>query len=128
MISDQKEKHNMDIKSYKDLIVWQKSIDLVILIYELTKLLPEDEKFGLSSQMRRAAISIPSNIAEGQQRKSSKDFMHFLSIARGSKGELQTQLYISYKLKLLSKQQVEPSMALLSEIGKMISKLMDSLN
>ncbi|MBQ7504230.1 MAG: four helix bundle protein [Ruminococcus sp.] len=118
----------MDIKSYKDLIVWQKSIDLVILIYELTKLLPEDEKFGLSSQMRRAAISIPSNIAEGQQRKSSKDFMHFLSIARGSKGELQTQLYISYKLKLLSKQQVEPSMALLSEIGKMISKLMDSLN
>ena len=128
MISDQKEKYNMDIKSYKDLIVWQKSIDLVILIYELTKLLPEDEKFGLSSQMRRAAISIPSNIAEGQQRKSSKDFMHFLSIARGSKGELQTQLYISYKLNLLSKQQVEPSMALLSEIGKMISKLMASLN
>ncbi|MBQ7504232.1 MAG: four helix bundle protein [Ruminococcus sp.] len=118
----------MDIKSFIDLIVWQKSIDLVIDIYNLVKLLPEDEKYGLSSQMRRAAISIPSNIAEGQQRKSSKEFVNFLSMARGSKAELQTQLYICYKLKLLSKQQVEPSMALLSEIGKMISKLMDSLN
>lgn len=118
----------MDIYSYKDLIVWQKSIDLVIEVYKLAKHLPEDERFGLSSQMRRCAVSIPSNIAEGQQRKSSKDFLHFLSIARGSKGELQTQLYICYRLELLKKQQIKPSMELLSEIGKMITKLMDSLN
>ncbi|MCR5653113.1 MAG: four helix bundle protein [Ruminococcus sp.] len=118
----------MSGKSYKDLLVWQKSIDAVVVIYNLIKLLPEDEKYGIALQMRRAAVSIPSNIAEGQQRKSSKEFINFLSIARGSKAELQTQLYICYKLNLLSKQQVEPSMILLSEIGKMLNKLMASLN
>ena len=116
----------MGTKSYKDLTVWQKSIDVVIMIYNLVKELPEEEKFVLSNQMLRAAISIPSNIAEGQQRKSSKEFVNFLSIARGSKAELQTQLYICYKLQLLSKKQIEPAMSLLSEIGKMLSKLMET--
>ncbi len=115
-------------KSYKDLLVWQKSIDLTVEIYKLVKFLPNEEVYVLSSQMRRAAISIPSNIAEGQQRKSNKEFINFLSIARGSKAELQTQLYLCYKLSLLTKQQVEKPMNMLSEIGKMINKLMESIN
>ena len=118
----------MDIISYKDLKVWQKSIELTVEIYKLVKHLPEDERFALSAQMRRAAISIPSNIAEGQQRKSTKEFVNFLSIARGSKAELQTQLYLCYKLGFLTKQQVEVPMEMLIEIGKMLNKLIASLN
>ena len=118
----------MSNKSYKDLVVWQKSIDVVIMIYNLVKELPEEEKFVLSNQMRRAAISIPSNIAEGQQRKSPNEFVNFLSIARGSKAELQTQLYIGYKLQFFSKEQIKPALSLLSEIGKMLSKLMETVN
>ena len=117
----------MENKSYKDLIVWQKSIDLVEQIYELVKLLPDEEKFVLSSQMRRAAISIPSNIAKGQQRNSVNEFINFLYIAKGSKAELQTQCYICLRLKLLNKEQVKPVMELLAEIGKMITKLIESL-
>lgn len=118
----------MSNKSYKDLVVWQKSIELVIMIYELVKMLPNEEMYNLSGQMRRAAVSIPSNIAEGQQRKSSKEFVNFLSIARGSKAELQTQLYICYKLQFFSKEQIKPALSLLSEIGKMLSKLMETVN
>ena len=118
----------MSNKSYKDLVVWQKSIDLVVIVYKLVKLLPDDENYVLSSQMRRAAISIPSNIAEGQQRKSPKEFVNFLSVARGSKAELQTQLYIYYKLQFFSKEQIKPALSLLSEIGKMLSKLMETVN
>ena len=118
----------MEITSFKDLIVWQKSIDLVEEIYKLVRLLPPDEMYDLSSQMRRAAISIPSNIAEGQQRQSTKDFTRFLSFARGSKAELQTQCYICARLNLLTKEQIKPAMELLAEIGKMLTKLIDSLN
>lgn len=84
----------MAIDSYRKLIVWQKSFQLVKDIYLLTKTLPEDEKFGLVSQMRRCAMSIPSNIAEGQQRNNAKEYRQFLGVARGSAAELSTQLLL----------------------------------
>lgn len=80
-----------DMKNFKELIVWQKSIDLVVLVYKITRDFPSDEKFGLINQMRRAAASIPSNISEGHMRSTDKDFRQFLSIARGSCAELETQ-------------------------------------
>ncbi|MBQ8960611.1 MAG: four helix bundle protein [Ruminococcus sp.] len=110
--------------SYRDLIVWQKSIDLVELIYVLTDALPDSEKYSLSNQMRRAAVSIPSNIAEGQGRSTSKEFSRFLSVARGSKHELETQLIICKRLGLLSERNIAPAMGLCGEIGRMLNSLM----
>ena len=86
------------IQSHKDLIVWQKGIELVLAIYQLTKDFPREEVYGLTSQIRRAAISIPSNIAEGRNRGTRKDFAQFLRIAFGSGAELETQLLIARKL------------------------------
>ena len=83
-----------EIKSFKDLIVWKKSFDLVKKIYTLTKSLPSEEKFGLVSQMQRCAVSIPSNIAEGKDRQTANSFRYFLTIARGSASELETQLLL----------------------------------
>ena len=83
---------------YRDLLVWQKGIALVKTIYEITRAFPDEERFGLISQMRRAAISIPSNIAEGQARKTTAEFVHFLSTAEGSLAELDTQLTVSGEL------------------------------
>jgi four helix bundle protein len=88
------------IKSYRDLTVWQKAIELVIKIYALTDKFPTEERFGLTSQMRRAAVSIPSNIAEGNFRRSTKDYVQFLKIAFGSGAELETQLEIIKRLPL----------------------------
>ena len=85
--------------SYKDLIVWQKAMDLVVEIYRICKFLPKEENYGLSDQMRRSVVSIASNIAEGQARDSKKDFIRFLSIAQGSKAELETQIEICRRLK-----------------------------
>ena len=81
-------------QSYKDLVVWQKAIDLTVAVYQLTKQFPKEELFGLVSQMRRASVSIASNIAEGEGRKSKKEFAHFLGISLGSKAELETQLLL----------------------------------
>lgn len=86
------------IKSHKDLDIWKNSIDLVIKTYMLTKAFPEDERFGLINQMRRASISIPSNIAEGAARKTYKEFINFLFISTGSLSELETQFIIAHKL------------------------------
>ena len=115
------------MKYYKDLKVWQKSMDLAILIYQLVKTLPKDEIFVLSSQMRRAAISIPSNIAEGQSRKSTKEFQRFLSIAKGSNSELETQLMICVRIGYLSNNVVEPLLSLTEEIAKMLFSLSKTL-
>ena len=82
----------MPIRNYKDLIVWQKAMDLSVEIYRLVKKLPKEELYCLSDQMRRSAISIPSNIAEGKSRTSQKEFSYFLSIAQGSRSELETQI------------------------------------
>lgn len=115
------------IKDYKDLIVWQKAMDLVVEVYMLVKLLPKEEVYALSSQIRRAAISIPSNIAEGQARNSTKEFIQFLAIAKGSKAELETQLLICVKTGCLTDSQIAVAMSTLAEIGKMINKLQQSL-
>ena len=115
------------IYSYKDLIVWQKSVELVVAIYKLTEKFPPAEVYGLTSQMRRAVISIPSNIAEGRRRGTRKDFRQFLIIAYGSGAELETQIEISKKLpfgKNLDYQKVD---SLLVEVMKMLNKMLSSL-
>ena len=96
-----------------------KSIDLAKVIYLLVAELPKDEKFGLTSQIKRSAVSIPSNIAEGAGRNSQKEFKHFLSIANGSAYELQTQLILLEELKLVSKNKIQPAIELCIEIQKM---------
>ncbi|MED9968386.1 MAG: four helix bundle protein [Ruminococcus sp.] len=117
-----------DVKNYTDLLVWQKSMDLVEEVYRSIRCLPKDEIYALSSQIRRAVVSIPSNIAEGQQRRSTKDFVYFLSVARGSNAELQTQLYICRRLGYLQKSQIEPSIQLSNEIGRMLNSLIKKLS
>lgn len=113
------------IKSYKDLTVWQKSVDLVQEIYIITSQLPKEEIYGLSSQMRRSAISIPSNIAEGQQRKGTKEFIQFLKISYGSGAELETQLVILKKL--YTKIDISKAESLLDQIQRMLNKLINTL-
>ena len=114
-------------QSYRDLIVWQKSIILVKQIYALTKSFPDEEKFGLISQMRRASVSIPSNIAEGQGRRTTKDYIRFISNAEGSLAELDTQLIISIELSYCTKEQTRDMFLLMSELRKMLNSLRLSL-
>jgi len=92
---------NTTIHSYKDLIVWQKAMDLVVAVYVLTDLFPKNELYGLISQIRRCSVSIPSNIAEGRRRGSKKDYQHFLIIAYGSGAELETQIEIAKDLRFI---------------------------
>ena len=117
----------MGIQSYRDLYVWQKAMDLVVETYSLVKLLPREENYALSAQMRRAVVSIPSNIAEGHQRSSKKDYIRFLYIAGGSNAELETQLLICQKLNYLSQEQTETALKLCEEISRMLSSLIKKL-
>ena len=117
----------MALKSYKELIVWQKAIELVIAIYRSTIAFPKEETYGLRQQMRRAAVSIPSNIAEGQCRNSTKDFLHFLSIARGSLAEIETQVLIAQHLEYFSKEQLANLSNRINEVGRLLSGLQNSL-
>ncbi len=118
----------MSIRSYREMIVWQKSIDLVEKIYFITKYLPKEESYGLSLQMRRAAVSIPSNIAEGQQRRSTKEFIHFLSIAQGSRAELETQLLICGRLQYIPDEKVRELIHQCDEVSKMITAIISKLH
>ena len=113
------------VESYRDLLVWQKSMELVGAIYELIGKLPKEERFALTDQMRRSAISIPSNIAEGYERNSTKDYLRFLSIAKGSKAELSTQLDICKMLGYAG--DIESAQALCTEIGKMLNSIIKKL-
>ncbi|MGI6639416.1 MAG: four helix bundle protein [Desulfobulbus sp.] len=122
-----KSERTMLVKSYKDLIVWQKAMDLVQLVYQATKIFPKEELYGLTNQVRRAVVSIPSNIAEGQARQSSAEFKNFLSIARGSLAEVETQLLIAMRLGYLNQEQLAPIMAVHREISKMLPALMAKL-
>ena len=115
------------IKSYRDLVVWQKSMDLVIEIYRITEKLPNSELYGLVSQMRRCAVSIPSNIAEGQRRSTNKDFCKFLVISYGSGAELETQIEIIERLFSSQKINLEKAKSTLLEIMKMLNKLISVL-
>jgi four helix bundle protein len=110
-------------RSYKDLVVWQKGIALAKLIYQLTNNFPGDEKFGLIAQMRQAAVSISSNIAEGQARHKTGEFIQFISHAEGSLAELDTQLIISIELRFAHVEHVDTAFGLISELRRMLNVL-----
>lgn len=111
----------------KDLILWQKSMDLVEEVYLLIKKLPQEEIYALSSQMRRAVVSIPSNVAEGSGRKSPKDYIRFLYIARGSQYELETQVHICIRLNYLTEEETIKVFSLLSEVGKLLNSFINKI-
>lgn len=115
------------IKSYLDLIVWQKSMDLVVDCYRLAKRLPPDELYGLLSQIRRASVSVPANIAEGHGRRQLGDYIHHLHIAGGSLTELETHLLIVVRLSYLSAEEIKPVWDKAMEIGRMLSGLIEKL-
>ena len=115
-------------KNYQDLIVWQKAMDLVEMIYKVTKAFPKEEIYGLTSQIRRAAVSIPSNIAEGQGRTSLKEFQNFLSIAYGSLREVETQILIAQRIQYVNKEQTEIIINQAAEVGRLINGLSNSLS
>lgn len=116
----------MKIKSYKDLEVWKFSIKLTNAVYDVTSGFPKEELFGLTSQMRRAAVSIASNIAEGSVR-SRKEFVQFITISRGSLAELETQLIVAHHRKYLSQEQYNDLTAIAESISRMLMKLVQSL-
>jgi four helix bundle protein len=113
---------------FRDLIVWQKSIDLVTEVYRSTSKFPREEIFALTSQIRRCAVSIPSNIAEGEGRKGAPEFARFLRIAQGSLAELQTQLIVSERLDYLPRTQFETLSKMTEEVGKLLYGLIRSTN
>lgn len=115
------------MKDHKDLIVWQKSMELTRIIYTLTKRFPQGEIFGLTNQIRRAVVSITSNIAEGFGRNSDKQFIHFLKIAKGSAAELETQLLISRDLSYLTAKDAKSTLALYDEIARMLGALIRNI-
>jgi four helix bundle protein len=115
-------------RSYKDLVAWQKSMELVTAVYRATTIFPKDELFGITSQLRRAAVSIPSNIAEGQGRLSEKEFRHFLGQARGSLMEVETQLQIAENLGYLLSDDKNRLMAACAEVGRILNGLLTSVS
>jgi four helix bundle protein len=117
----------MYIKSYKELIVWQKSVVLVKEIFILTKRFPHSEIYGITSQMRRAAVSIPSNIAEGYGRKSTKAYAQFYAVSYGSALELETQLIIAKDLRLASLETFKKAEDLLTEVLKMLNSMLTKM-
>lgn len=117
----------MALKSHKELIVWQKSMDLVENIYKLTQNFPKEELYGLTSQIRRAAVAIPANITEGYQRNHKKEYIQFLYIAKSSGSELETLLDISYRLNLNDNQYLDTTKPLLIEVLKMLTALIVKL-
>ena len=115
------------VQSFRDLLVWQKAMDLTETIYRLTRNFPREEIYGLSVQLRRAAISIPSNIAEGQGRSGVKEFRQFLDIARGSVCEVQTQLEIACRVGVGHRDELDTAIAQSHEVGKLLFLLLRSL-
>jgi four helix bundle protein len=115
------------IQSFRDLQIWQKSMQLAVAVYRLTKDFPREEIYGLTSQLRRSAVSVPSNIAEGQGRSNLGEFKQFLGIARGSNCELQTQLEIAHALGMGKAELLNDAEGLSQEVGKMIYAFLQSL-
>lgn len=115
-------------ESYRDLVVWQKAMDLVIAIHRTTSHFPRDEIYGLTSQLRRAAVSIPSNITEGQGRSGAAEFRRFLWLANGSLMELETQLLISERLQYITPEEAHTLLSEASEVGKILNGLIASLD
>ena len=115
------------VKDYRDLIVWQKAMDLVETIYRTTAAFPREEIYGLTSQIRRAAISIPSNIAEGNGRNTTRDYVHFLGMAYGSVKEVETQVLIAERLRYIDSSDSNGLVQMTTEIARLISGLANSL-
>jgi four helix bundle protein len=115
------------VRSYRDLVVWQKAMALAIAVYRATGHFPKDELYGLTSQMRRAAVSVASNIAEGQARHSRREFLLFLSHARGSLAELETQSVLAARLEFLSPESEQSLADRIAEVGRLLSGLRRSL-
>jgi four helix bundle protein len=111
------------VESHRDLIVWQKAMDLAVEVYRLSKLFPKDEQYRLTAQITRAVASVPANIAEGQARASAREFARFLAIAKGSLMETETFLMLAVRLMYRSPEHAEPAFALTTEISKMITAL-----
>jgi four helix bundle protein len=117
----------MASQNYRDLVAWQKAMDLAELVYHVTAGYPKHELYGLSSQNRAAAISVPSNIAEGQGRRSRREFLHHLSIAHGSLREVETQVLLARRLGYLKEEQTGRLMELAGEVGRLLNGLYNSL-
>jgi four helix bundle protein len=117
----------MKSQNYRDLVAWQKAMDLVKAIYAATASFPADERYGLTNQVRRAVVSVPSNIAEGQGRRSRNEFGRFLSIAHGSLREVETQILIAVRLSYIGEDASESILALCGDVGRLISGLLRSL-
>ena len=113
--------------TFKDLTVWQEAMNLVEMIYLQTKSFPKEEMYGITSQIRRAAVSIPANVAEGNGRKSRKEYLHFLSIANGSVAELETHLIIADRLNFMSKDAASQLMAQLQSVRRLLAALRKAL-
>ncbi|HQX49531.1 MAG TPA: four helix bundle protein [Planctomycetaceae bacterium] len=116
------------INSFRDLHVWQRAIELVVECYRLSASFPDSERFGLSNQFRRSAVSVPSNIAEGHSRGSTKAFLNFLWIANGSLSELETQLVLAVELGFVSHEDARTAFGLSNEVGRMLTGLRRSLS
>src|SRR5438270_13940956 len=117
----------MKLRHYTELIAWQKAMDLAESAYRASAKFPREERYGITSQLQRAVVSVPSNIAEGQGRGTTKEFLHFLYIARGSTQEVQTLLYLSQRLGLLDPDGLQRLLSLSVEIAKLVNGLMNSL-
>ncbi len=117
----------MSTTNFKDLNVWQKSMDLAANVYQLIKTLPTEERYALGDQMRRSAVSIPSNIAEGKGRESDNEYLHFLAIAKGSAAELETQVLLGQKLGYFDITDIATTLDMLDAVQKMITKLRASI-
>jgi four helix bundle protein len=115
------------MRPHEKLDVWKKAVDFVVDVYKATEKFPADEKFGLTSQIRRASVSIPANIAEGAGRKSNKEFLNFLSIAQGSASEVSTEILIAYRLEYIESEAFTELNNELDKIGRMITGLANHL-
>lgn len=117
----------MGARNYRDLVAWQKAMDLVVAVYRASGTLPKEELYGLTSQLRKAAVSVPSNIAEGQGRRSDREFVRFLSIAHGSVREVETQVLIAERLGYIDVDTSKTLLETTSEVGRLLSGLTNKL-
>ena len=117
----------MSVNSYRDLLVWQKAMELVVECYRLSEFLPKTEIYGLASQLKRAAVSVPANIAEGHGREHLGDYLHHLSFANGSLMEVETHILLAEKLNFIIKAEIEISLSKSAEVGRMLAGLTRSL-
>ena len=117
----------MAVQSYKDLIVWQRGMDLAVETYQLTQRFPREEMYGLTSQVRRSAVSVPSNVAEGQGRGVGAEFAHHLRISLGSLQELETQILLAERLRYVTAADIGPVLATVAEVGRLNRGLQKSL-